>query len=103
MKTFRMSDSTENRNARKAIDFRGGTRRTGAKIPQEQQVMSGRRLRRAARSGKARIDKFMVQDDGTLRHLPADIDIDPQTCAFLGWRHRVPSLAPLGFAIGDDA
>ncbi|KQS49516.1 hypothetical protein [Sphingomonas sp. Leaf198] len=103
MKTHRKSHSTENRNARKAIAFRGGARRTGATIPQEQQIVSGRRLRRAARSGKAPIDTFMIQDDGTLRHLLADVDIAPHTRAFLGWRHGTPPFASLGFAIGDDA
>jgi hypothetical protein len=81
MKTFRKSASTEDRNARKAIAFRGGARRVGATIPQEQQIVSGRRLRRAARSGKARIDSYLVEDGVTLRHMPVTLAVlvDPYT------------------------
>ncbi|MFD1033165.1 hypothetical protein ACFQ15_00670 [Sphingomonas hankookensis] len=87
MKTIRMSASTENRNARKAITALGGNRGRGVRIPQEMQIVSGRRLRRANRSGKAQIGTFMLEDDGTLRHLPVNlkVDVDPYTRLITAW------------------
>lgn len=87
MKTLRMSASTENRNARKAITALGGNRGRGVRIPQELQVVSGRRLRRATRSRNAQVGTFMLQDDGTLRHLPVNlkVDVDPYTRLIRAW------------------
>ncbi|MEG8043870.1 hypothetical protein QP164_14585 [Sphingomonas sp. LR59] len=51
------------------------------------QIVSGRRLRRANRSGKAHIGTFMLEDDGTLRHLPVNlkVDVDPYTRLITAW------------------
>ncbi len=87
MKTIRMSASTENRNARKAITALGGNRGRGVRIHQEMQIASGRRLRRAARSQKAQIGTFMIEDDGTLRHVPVNltVDVEPYISRIRGW------------------
>jgi hypothetical protein len=76
MKTFRKSASTETRNARKAIAFRGGARGLSATLSQSQHVLSGRRLRRAARSG-VRIEAIEVREKGTPNRPTVAIAIDP--------------------------
>lgn len=85
MKTFRKSASTETRNARKAIAFRGAARGLSASLSPSQHVLSGRRLRRAARSG-ARIEAFEVPEKGAPYRPAVAIDIDPFTRAILGTR-----------------
>nr|WP_314471481.1 hypothetical protein [uncultured Sphingomonas sp.] len=85
MKTHRMSKSTENRNARKAIAFRGGGSGLSAPLSQSQHVLSGRRLRRAARSA-ARLQAFVVPEEGAPRRPTVAVDVDPYTRAVLGGR-----------------
>ena len=85
MKTFRKSASTETRSARKAIAFRGGARSLSASLSQSQQVLSGRRLRRAARSG-ARIEAYVVPEKGETYRPTIAFDIDPYTRVILGSR-----------------
>ena len=75
MKTHRMSKSTENRNARKAIAFRGGGSGLSAPLSQSQHVLSGRRLRRAARSA-ARLQAFVVPEEGAPRRPTVAVDVD---------------------------
>lgn len=82
MKTFRKSASTETRNARKAIAFRGGARSLSTSLSSSQHVLSGRRLRRAARSG-ARIEGFEVAGEGARSGPTIAIEIDPHTRAAL--------------------
>ncbi len=81
MKTRRMSRSTENRNAHKAIAFRGGAPGADSKLSEGQQIVTGRRLRRAARSRSSRLQAFVLQDDGTLGRPTVEVDLDPFTRA----------------------
>lgn len=66
MKTYRKSDSAENRNARKEIAARGGSRTPGSAftLPAEQQLIYGRRLRRAVRNKRARLNIVSMTHDG---------------------------------------
>lgn len=85
MKTSRKSASTENRNARKAIAFRGGASNQTPTLPPSQHVLSDRRLRRAARSS-ARLDIFVVPGEGAPYRPTIAVDIDPFTRMILGCR-----------------
>ncbi|HEX8554318.1 MAG TPA: hypothetical protein VF695_06390 [Sphingomonas sp.] len=85
MKTFRKSASTETRNARRAIAFRGGARNHSPNLSQSQQILTGRRLRRASRSG-ARIEGFVVPEEGAPHRPTIAIDIDPYLRTILSCR-----------------
>lgn len=82
MKTFRKAAATETRNARKAIASRGGTRSLSASLSPSQHVLSGRLLRRAARSG-ARIEASEVPGEGVRSGPTIAVEIDSRTRAML--------------------
>lgn len=75
MKTFRKSHSAEVRNAHKAIAYRGGSR-GNTRLAIGEITLSGRRLRRAARGGRAAFATYVANGRG-------GVDVPPNGLAEL--------------------
>ena len=83
MKTHRMSRSTETRNAHKEMAVRGRASLSRGELFAPDQVLTGRRFRRAnklTRTEAALLNVLVRRPDGTAIRPTVNVEIDDNTC-----------------------
>lgn len=88
MKTLRMSRSAENRNARKDMVARGRAGASRSALLAPDQILTGRRFRRAnglSHAEAAALEVLVRGPDGTAVRPTLDVTVDDLTRMITGW------------------